>query len=80
MKNKEKIIAPAVPLELISLPVDLNGRHGGNRADSSAKLIQADNDLDAIAVWLDEYKVVFAHPHRIGHFPLRPGFWRDPPK
>ena len=56
MKNIEKIVAPAVPLELISLPDDLNGRHGSNRADTHSKLIQAENDLDAIKVWLDEYK------------------------
>ena len=56
MKNIEKVIAPAVPLELISLPDDLNGLHGANRADTCAKLIQADNDLGAIKVWLDEYQ------------------------
>ena len=56
MKNIEKVIAHTAPLELISLPDDLNGRHGTNRADTYAKLIQADNDLDAIKVWLDEYK------------------------
>lgn len=56
MNNRIKIISPAVPLELISLPDDLNGRTGTNRAVSSVKIIQADNDLDAINVWLDEYK------------------------
>jgi len=56
MKNIKKVIAPTMPLELVSLPDHLNGCYGGNRADTSAKIIQADNDLDAINVWLDEYK------------------------
>lgn len=56
MNNIEKIIVPTVPLELISLPDDLNGRFGSNRADTNSKLIEAENDLDAIKVWLDEYE------------------------
>ena len=56
MENIEKVIAPTVPLEFISLPDDLDGRYGSNRADTNAQLIQAKNDLDAVIVWLNEYQ------------------------
>lgn len=40
------------PLELLQLPVTLDGRAGSNRARADQARISADNDVDAIKAWL----------------------------
>lgn len=45
------------PLERFLLPANIDGRQGFNRAGSDVtKQIEADNDLDAIKVWLAEFR------------------------
>lgn len=45
------------PLERLWIPVELDGRHGSNRARNvSGRQISADNDLQAIQTWLAEFR------------------------
>lgn len=43
------------PLELVALPVELDGSRGSNRASSGTRQINADNDIDAIKAWLARF-------------------------
>lgn len=55
-----------VPLERLLLPADSDGRQGSNRAGSDVtKQIEADNDLDAIKVWLAEFR---DSPHTLRNY------------
>jgi hypothetical protein len=47
---------PPQPLERLLIPEQLDGRHGSNRAIRSGCQLDADNDLQAIQVWLMEYR------------------------
>jgi site-specific recombinase XerD len=44
------------PLERLAIPMTLDGRSGGNRAHAGHCQLAADNDLQAIQVWLAEYQ------------------------
>ncbi|MDQ2696765.1 MAG: integrase, partial [Pseudomonadota bacterium] len=45
------------PLEAFLVPAELDGRHGHNRASAgAARQLAADNDLQAIQVWLAEFR------------------------
>ena len=45
-----------IPLERLTLPDQLDGRYGSNRAGAeTSQQLAADNDLDAIRAWLDEF-------------------------
>ncbi len=50
------LLNPPQPLERLILPEQLDGRHGGNRADHTSCQLDADNDLQAIQAWLAEYR------------------------
>jgi Site-specific recombinase XerD len=55
--NALSVQGPAVPLERLVLPPSLDGRNGTNRLQSSgARQIEAENDLEAIYVWLREFQ------------------------
>lgn len=46
-----------LPIERFVSPIDLNGHNGGNRLPgATGKQICAENDLDALNVWLGEYR------------------------
>ena len=44
------------PLESLSLPAELDGRHGSNRGHSNARQLDANDDLQAIQAWLAEFR------------------------
>src|SRR5258707_11548240 len=44
-----------VPLEQLSLPSELDGGHGSNRAQGTRPQIAAQNDVDAIRAWLARF-------------------------
>ena len=48
-------MAQLVPLERLCLPVELNGRQGLNRGQGP-RLLEAEDDLQAIQAWLGEYR------------------------
>lgn len=49
-----KLQVPA-PFESLSLPADLDGSHGKNRAQGVVAQIAANNDIDAVKAWLARY-------------------------
>jgi len=56
MSDIQKLAASPVPFERISLPPDLDGSTGRNRNHAGLlKQIDADNDLEAVGVWLKEF-------------------------
>ncbi|MEX3969574.1 tyrosine-type recombinase/integrase [Paraburkholderia caribensis] len=48
-------VARLAPVETLSVPRQLDGREGTNRADPSCAQIAAANDLDAVRAWLTNF-------------------------
>lgn len=46
---------PLAPIDQLRLPPELDGSHGSNRAQAGSTVIAAQNDLQAIAVWLARF-------------------------
>lgn len=56
MSDTRAVLHPA-PIERLSLPEELDGQLGVNRAqEDAAKLIEADTDLAAVQAWLSEFE------------------------
>jgi integrase/recombinase XerD len=48
-------LIPVAPLELLAVPTEVDGSAGTNRAHGAQRQIAADNDVDAIKVWLARF-------------------------
>lgn len=48
-------ITGIIPIEVMELPVELNGQTGTNRAAGNHTLIAAQNDIDAVKAWLARF-------------------------
>lgn len=55
MDNHLTRISGIAPIEVIALPVELNGQNGLNRATGNHSQISAQNDIDAIKAWLARF-------------------------
>jgi integrase len=55
IKDANLAVVPVRPLEFISVPAQLDGRDGNNRADAARLQIEARNDAAAIGAFLQEY-------------------------
>jgi integrase/recombinase XerD len=49
------LLSGLAPIDTLTLPADLDGQHGLNRARQGIPQIAADNDVDAIKAWLARY-------------------------